>query len=187
MNDVFSRLPTLACHKIDMRHEDVLFRQGQPTSGLFRIISGRVTLRRHGENGEVLTLHHAAAGGSFAEASIFSETYHCDAICTAAGSVEKLDKVAVVKLMEADADFSLAFTRHLALQVQHYRAHIEMLSIRSAKERIMVAVQAGYLEASAMELASRINLSHEACYRALTALCNEGRMRRTGRGQYELA
>lgn len=169
-----------------MQQGDVLFRQGEPTSGLFCVISGSVTLQRHGETGGVLTLYHAATGGSFAEASIFSETYHCDAICTAAGSVEKLDKVAVVKLMEADPDFSMVFTKHLAQQVQHYRAHIEMLSIRSAKERIMVAVQAGYFEASAMELASHINLSHEACYRALTVLCNEGRMRRTGRGQYEL-
>lgn len=186
MNDVFSRLPTLACHKTDMQHEDVLFRQGQPTSGLFRIISGRVTLRRHSEKGEVLTLHRAAAGATFAEASIFSDVYHCDAICDAAGIVEKLDKAAVLKLMEADQDFSAAFTRHLAQQVQHYRAHIEMLAIKSAKERIMVAVQAGYFEATAMELASHINLSHEACYRGLRTLCKEGRMRRTGRGCYEL-
>lgn len=186
MNDVFSRLAPSACHRIDMQQGDVLFRQGEPTAGLFCIVAGRITLQRHNENGGILTLHHAATGGSFAEASVFSETYHCDAICTAAGIVERLDKVAVLKLMEADPDFSMSFTKHLAQQVQHYRAHIEMLSVRSAKDRIMVAVQAGYFEASTMELASQINLSHEACYRALTVLCNEGRMRRTGRGRYEL-
>ena len=74
----------------------------------------------------------------------------------------------------------------LAVQVQHYRAHIELLSIQSAKDRILAAVQAGYLDATVIELATRINLTHETCYRALRALCEDGRLVRTSRGQYTL-
>jgi DNA-binding Lrp family transcriptional regulator len=37
------------------------------------------------------------------------------------------------------------------------------------------------------ELATRINLSHEACYRALRGLCDDGRMTRVGRGKYTLS
>lgn len=169
-----------------MQRGDLLFRQNQTSSGLFRVISGCVTLRRTGEDGDILTLHRAVAGGYFAEASIYSDAYHCDAICTEAGSVQKFSKTAVLKLMRSDPQISENFTKHMAQQVQHYRAHIEILAIRSAKERVMAAMQAGYFEATAIEIASQINLSHEACYRALKSLCEDGRMKRVGRGQYEL-
>ena len=133
-----------------------------------------------------MTLHRALAGGLFAEASVFSETYHCDAVCTEAGSVLKIAKADIVSTMQSSPEFSVGFTRMLAVQVQHYRAHIELLSIQSAKDRILAAVQAGYLDATVIELATRINLTHETCYRALRALCEDGRLVRTSRGQYTL-
>jgi len=70
----------------------------------------------------------------------------------------------------------------LAVQVQQYRAHIELFAIPSAKERLLAAVQAGHFDATVTELATRTNLSHEACYRALRGLYNDGRMVRVGRG-----
>ncbi|WP_299140269.1 Crp/Fnr family transcriptional regulator [uncultured Tateyamaria sp.] len=185
--DPFSHLPKTACRAIDMQKGDVLFRQDQTASGLYRVVSGYVTLQRTGLGGDTLTLHRAVSGGLFAEASIFSENYHCDAICTAAGSVTKIAKADVIATMQSNPAFSEGFTRLLAVQVQQYRAHIELLAIPSAKERILAAVQAGYLDATVTELATRINLSHEACYRALRALCDDGRVVQTGRGQYSLA
>lgn len=184
--DPFSHLPATACRTIDMRKGDVLFRQNQTTSGLYRVASGCVTLQRTGLAGDTLTLHRAVSGGLFAEASVFSATYHCDAICTEAGSVMKMAKAHVVATMQSNQSFSEGFTKLLALQVQQYRAHIELLAISSAKERLLAAVQVGYFDATVTELATRINLSHEACYRALRALCDDGRMVRTGRGQYSL-
>ncbi len=169
-----------------MQKGDVLFRQDQTTSGLYRVVSGCVTLQRTGLGGDTLTLHRAVSGGLFAEASVFSETYHCDATCTAAGSVTKIAKADVVATMQSNPAFSEGFTRLLAVQVQQYRAHIELLAIPSAKDRILAAVQAGYFDATVIELATRINLSHEACYRALRGLCDEGLMVRVGRGKYAL-
>lgn len=185
--DPFSHLPTTACRTIDMQKGDVLFRQDQMTSGLYRVVSGRVTLQRTGLGGDTLTLHRAVSGGLFAEASVFSATYHCDAICTEAGSVIKIAKANVVATMQSNPAFSEGFTRLLAVQVQQYRAHIELLAIPSAKERILAAVHAGYFDATVTELATRINLSHEACYRALRSLCDEGHMVRVGRGKYALS
>lgn len=185
--DPFSHLPATACRTIDMRKADVLFRQNQKTSGLYRVVSGCVTLQRTGLGGNTLTLHRAMSGGLFAEASIFSAAYHCDAICTEAGSVTKIAKADVVATMQSNPAFSEGFTRLLAVQVQQYRAHIELMAIPSAKERILAAVQAGYLDATVIELATRINLSHEACYRALRGLCDDGRMVQAGRGKYSLS
>ena len=98
----------------------------------------------------------------------------------------KIAKADVVATMQSNPAFSEGFTRLLAVQVQQYRAHIELLAISSAKDRLVAAVQVGYFDATVTELATRINLSHEACYRALRALCDDGRMVRTGRGQYSL-
>ncbi len=184
--DPFSHLHDTACRTIDMDKGDVLFRQNQTTSGLYRVLSGCVTLQRTGMSGDTLTLHRAMSGGLFAEASVFSETYHCDAICTEAGSVVRIAKADVVTTMQSNPTFSQDFTRLLALQVQRYRAHIELLAIPSAKERILAAVQAGYFDATVTELATRINLSHEACYRGLRSLCDDGRMVRVARGIYQL-
>ena len=186
-SDPFSHLPATACRTIDMHKRDVLFRQNQTTSGLYRVISGCVTLQRVGLGGDTLTLHRAVSGGLFAEASIFSATYHCDAICTQAGSVIKIAKADVVATLQSNPAFSQGFTRLLAVQVQQYRAHIELLAISSAKERILAAVHAGYFDATVTELATRINLSHEACYRALRGLCCDGRMIQAGRGKYALS
>lgn len=186
INDPFSHLASDASRTIDMQKGDVLFRQNQTTSGLYRVVSGCVTLQRIGLGGDTLTLHRAVSGGLFAEASIFSTTYHCDAICTESGSVVKIAKAEIVSTMQSNPVFSEGFTRLLAIQVQQYRAHIELLAISSAKERVLAAVQIGYFDAAVTELATRINLTHEACYRALRALCDDGSMVRTGRGQYSL-
>ena len=187
MHDPFSQLPSKACRTLAMQKGDVLFRQKQTTSGLYRVVSGCVTLQRTGLHGDTLTLHKAVSGGFFAEASVFSATYHCDAICTEAGSVVKIAKAAIVSTMQCDPAFSEGFTRLLAIQVQQYRAHIELLAIPSAKDRLLAAVQAGYFDATVTELATRINLTHEACYRALRGLCDDGRMIKVARGKYSLS
>lgn len=184
--DPFSHLPAKACREIDMKKGDVLFRQNQATSGLYRVVSGCVTLQRTGLGGDTLTLHRAVSGGFFAEASVFSATYHCDAICTDAGRLIKIPKAEIVSTMQSNPAFSEGFMRLLAVQVQHYRAHIELLAIPSARDRILAAIHAGYFESTVTELATRINLTHEACYRALRALCDDGHMVRTGRGRYSL-
>jgi CRP-like cAMP-binding protein len=182
----FSSLPSSAFRTIEMQPQDVLFRQDHQTSGLFQVQSGSVTLQRAGLNGETLTLHRAASGGFFAEASIFSKTYHCDAICSQAGRVVQIAKAQVTAMIQTDPVFALGFSRLLAVQVQNNRGHIEILGIRSAKDRVFAAFQAGYLQGTVPEFASRINLTQEACYRALRALCNDNAILQTGRGRYEL-
>jgi hypothetical protein len=89
--------------------------------------------------------------------------------------------------IKSNPAFNESFTKLLAVQVQQYRAHIELLAIPSAKARLLAAVQAGYFDATVTELGSRINLTHETYYRALRSLCNDGDMTQTGRGLYILS
>ena len=186
-HDPFSQLPSKACRTLDMQKGDVLFRREQTTSGLYRVVSGCVTPQRTGLGGDTLTLHRAVSGRFFAEASVFSATYHCDGIYTEAGCVVKIAKAVIVSTMQCDPAFSEGSTRLLAVQIQQYRAHIELMAIRSAKDRLLAAVQAGYFDVTVTELATRINLTHEDCYRALRGLYGDGRMITVGRGRYGLS
>ena len=186
-HDPFSQLPSKACRTLDMQKGDVLFRREQTTSGLYRVVSGCVTPQRTGLGGDTLTLHRAVSGRFFAEASVFSATYHCDGIYTEAGCVVKIAKAVIVSTMQCDPAFSEGSTRLLAVQIQQYRAHIELMAIRSAKDRLLAAVQAGYFNVKVTELATRINLTHEACYGVLRGLCDDARMIKVGRGRYGLS
>mgnify|MGYP001823698237 CR=1 FL=1 len=92
----YDLLPTSARQSQTIAAGDVLFRQGARTRGLYVLKTGRVHLERVGPNGERLIIHRATSGTSFAEASVFSERYHCDAIVMDAGKLVRIDKSAVL-------------------------------------------------------------------------------------------
>lgn len=186
MDNAFHNLPDTAIRLLPMSAADVLFRQAEPTIGFYRVQTGCVTLRRTTKAGDTLTLHRATAGDLFAEASVFSDQYHCDAICTVAGEVQHICKTATLDQLSKDKDFALSFSALLARQVQSYRFLLEITAIKSADERVLAAVSAGYLEGAVTEFATRTHLTHETCYRALRSLCNDGRLIQTGRGRYRL-
>lgn len=184
LDDLLKSLPNGAATVTEIGQNDFLFRQGEMTRGFYKVGSGSIILQRTTEVGGTLILHRAWAGDFIAEASIFSDLYHCDAQCITDTQCIRYDRRAVLTLMRSDPDFTVRFANHLALQVQHYRAHAEILAVRSAKERVLAALHAGYHQGTVTELAGQINLTHEACYRALSELCKEAKLRRVGRGQY---
>lgn len=165
---------------------DHVFRQGARSSGLFRVVTGEVTLQRHTESGHAIVLHKALAETLFAEASIYSEHYHCDAIATVPSVIERFERGAVLAALETDPAFATSFTRLLARQVQSSRQSIELMSIRSAEGRVLAALQLGLLDGPITEFAARIGLTHEACYRALRCLVGAGSVKKSGRGKYTL-
>lgn len=163
---------------------DLVFRQGEATRGMFFVQRGQINLRRFTQAGHVVTVHHATQGTLFAEASLYSDHYHCDAHCITGSTVIGIDKVTVLSRMAQDLEFTTAFNKLLATQIQTYRLTMEILAIKSAKERTLAAVAAGYLTGPVTEFASHIGLTHEACYRALRTLSNEGSLDQVSRGKY---
>lgn len=59
------------------------FRSGSATHSVFFVESGAVRLVRYGRAGEEVVLHDARPGEFFAEASLDSARYHCDAVASA--------------------------------------------------------------------------------------------------------
>lgn len=142
-------------------------------------------LERVGPNGERFVIHRATEGTSFAEASIFSECYHCDALVIEAGEFMRIDKTAVMGAF-ADVEFALAYGRQAARQIQAQRQLLEIVGIRSAEEPVMAGLVAGLLDCQIVDFAALLHLSHAATYRALRALVDAGRVTNPSRGLYRL-
>ena len=182
---LYARLPHSAQKRFSADARETLFRQGAKTTGLFIVLTGRVHLERIGPNGERFVIHRAEAGTSFAEASIFSEHYHCDAIVIEKGEFMRIKKTAVLAAF-ADVEFARAYGCEAASQIQAQRQLLEIVGIRSAEERVMAGLVAGLLDGQIVEFASLLRLSHEATYRALRKLVNRGQVINPTRGVYSL-
>ena len=181
----YDLIPSSALRPVSGAIGDVVFHQGDPTHGLYVVQTGRVHLERVGRNGERFIIHRAQAGTSFAEASVFSEVYHCDAVCVEAGALTRIDKAAVLAAF-ADPAFARAYGRQAAQQIQAQRQMLEIVGIRRAEDRVMAGLVAGLLDGSVVEFAARLQLSHEATYRTLRKLVQDGRVTNPARGIYHL-
>ncbi|MBI1779743.1 MAG: Crp/Fnr family transcriptional regulator [Proteobacteria bacterium] len=166
---------------------EALFRQGGAAFGIFAVEQGRVRLVRRTADDHEVTLHTARPGELFAEASLFSAKYQCEAVAPVASRVRVYPKLDVLAALREDPKLAERFLEALAHQVHSLRARLEARNIRSARERVLqhLALSAGPdgrtvpLPGSLMNLASEIGLSHETLYRTLAALERDRRIRRT--------
>jgi CRP-like cAMP-binding protein len=172
----------------------VLFRSGQRTVGLYEIVSGRVRLVRVDRSGRETVLYSADAGDTLAEASLFSPTYHCDAIATTPATVRLYPKAAILEELRRNPDAAQSFIAGLARQVMGLRTRLERRNIRSAHDRVwhFLTLNIGAdgrtieLPGSLKELAVELGLTHEALYRTLSRMAEEGEIKRLD-GQIRLS
>lgn len=163
-----------------------LFRQGDPVHAMFFLQRGGLDLIRHTQAGQKVTMFRANAGDTLAEPALFSDHFHCDAIARSRCLVVTLDKTEVLELMAKDPSFATALVQRMAGQVQTYRRRLELLAIRSAKDRVLAGLADGWLTGSVIDFAAELGLTHEAVYRALSTLVQQGRAIRTARGTYDV-
>lgn len=178
-------LPSAKLIPFTARKRQALFREGDPADGMFLSLNAKVRMERTGPDGEAVAIHTAEPAQSFAEASVFAERYHCDAVVLVEGKVIRIPKQVVLAGF-ADPEFSAAYNQIMSHQVQAYRQMVEILSVRSAVERVYAAVVAGLMDTSVMSFSQRIALTHEATYRALRTLVHQGRLEKPSRGHYTL-
>ena len=165
---------------------DFLFRQNDPTFAMFFLQKGQIQLIRHGQDGEQIILHHAHSGETFAEASLFSDHYHCDAVALENVKLQLYDKRYILQQMQQNPTFSMAISAHFAGQIQAHRRRLEIHSIRRADQRIFSALLAGLTMDDIKSFAAKIGLTHEATYRGLAKLVSQGKLHKTARGKYSL-
>lgn len=180
-------LPTLEAGSVVrvLAPGELLFRQGDRAAAIYKVESGRLRLIRRTVDDHLLILHTARRGEFFAEASLFAEAYHCDAIAAAPSSVRVYPKQIVKEAMRMDPALAEAFMARLAHQLQELRALMELRNIRSARERVLqylrlrVRGRSIAVEGQLQDIAAEIGITREALYRTLAALEAEGCITRT--------
>jgi CRP-like cAMP-binding protein len=168
---------------------EALFRQGDPAEAIFRLESGRMHLLRHTEDGASVVMHVARPGETFAEAALFAEAYHCDAIAQASSQIRVIRKRELLREVQRDASKMLELARAMAGQVRDLRARLEIRNIRAADQRLLTWLRlkargnppSVELDRTWTQVSDEIGLTREAIYRALSAMRQTGRIRTDGR------
>jgi CRP-like cAMP-binding protein len=166
---------------------EVLFEQGDRAAAIYKVESGRLRLVRRTSDDHPVILHTARRGEFFAEASLFAEAYHCDAVAAAPSRIRVYPKAKVMEALRADPVLAAAFMARLAHQLQELRARMELRNIRSARDRVLqyLRLRAGphgrsiAIEGQLQDIAAEIGMTREALYRTLAALEVEGYLTRT--------
>ena len=166
-----------------------LFRQGDLVKAVYVVEEGRIAMVRYAPDGRRVTLFMAGPGDSFAEAALFSEAYHCDAIAELPARVVVIPKAELRAVLAQHKRHAERLMARLAHQVQDLRLRLELRNIRNARERVWQALLllAGpggrtiVFDRPLKVVAVEIGLTHEAYYRALAALVRSGRIRHRGR------
>jgi CRP/FNR family transcriptional regulator, dissimilatory nitrate respiration regulator len=165
-----------------------LFRRGTPTTGVYVVVEGCVKLARLDATGKEVILYVARAGDPFAEASIFSPVYHCDAVAVTAASVRRYPKAAVLAKFDSDPAFAKAYAAMLGRQLMDVRARMERLNMHSARDRVRhflilqtePASRCVEIRGTLKNLAAELGMTHEALYRTLARMAEEGEIKRAG-------
>lgn len=153
-----------------LRDGDVLFRVGDAVESVFLVRAGRMGLVRHTPRGSRLLLHRASPGAILAEASVWSERYHCDALALGDAAVAALPKPVFEEALAREPALLAAWAADLARAVQAARLRAEIRSLRTVPERLDAWLDAfGALpeRGRRQEVADEIGVTREALYREL--------------------
>lgn len=185
-NDWISPKVRAAAIERPLRPGQALFHSGSKTLGLYEVQKGTIRLVRTDRSGREAVLQTASVGDILAEASLFSPTYHCDAIAADTVTVRLYPKAVLLAELRRDPKIAQAFAQMLARQVMTLRARLEQRSIHSARDRIrhFCAVNAGSdgrtvsLSGTLKDIAAELGLTHEAFYRTLAEMAADGEIER---------
>lgn len=164
---------------------DSIFRLGTPPAGIYFLLQGEVRLLRRSRTGGELILQRVRRG-FFAEASLDSGVYHCDALAVQPSEILRMPFGPVRQALDDDAAFRQAWISHLSRELRRSRTQGERLALKSAAERVL-----HYLEREGADgvvsldmprkaWAAELGLTHESLYRTLARLEAEGRVTRRG-------
>jgi len=162
---------------LELKGHDCEFAAGAPVFHIndpVRIVHfmrrGTIHLVRHQEGGAALILQRARAGSILAEASVYSDHYHCDARADSDAVTWAVARKDLCRRLEAKTEASQAWARYLAHEVQRARLHAEILSLKTVEARLNAWIAwNGVLPGKGQRrrIADEIGVSPEAFYREL--------------------
>ena len=127
-----------ALERRSLARNELLFRQGDKVRAIYFIEQGRLRLERRTFDGRLLILGTTPANQFFVEAALFSEAFHCDAVAAEPSRVRIYPKTAVLDALRTDPDSAMSFLKLVAQQIIELRQRLELMKVRSAKERVLL-------------------------------------------------
>ena len=167
----------------------ILFAPGDATQGFYAVYDGAVRIYRVSSRGKEITLEIAGARSTFAEASLFSDIYHCYAEALKDSTVCLVPKDAFLEMIQKDIQFAATWIHLLSLEIIHLRQRIEELSLKSPRARIVSYIlllseiqntPSVKLPVHRKSIATLLGMTHETFYRTAKGLENEGMVRFDG-------
>ena len=165
--------------RLEFKKGETLFRLGDRLKGVFCVVSGEVRLIRRTQTGAEIVLQRSR-GGFFAEASIGTGSYHCDAVTAETSALLRFPTAPFRAALATDVTFRDAWMNHLAHEVLTLRAQCERLALKNAEQRIVHYIGSEgtdgtvTLTESRKAWAAQLGLTHEALYRTLRRLQADG-------------
>jgi len=171
MSDEFvALLSAMSGRERSLAAGDFLFHRGDAVTSVFVVLGGRIDLLRYQEDGSAIILQRAGPRDFLAEASLFSDRYHCDALAQTQAAVAAVPKEALRDRLRREPEFSEGLASHLAHGIQNARFRSEVLALRTVAARL-AAWQGWYgnlpPKGEWSQLADQIGVSPEALYREM--------------------
>lgn len=170
-DSLFERFLNLADREQRLAAGSGLFRLGDPVLSLFLVTAGELRLVRALPHGSQLTLQRAGYASVLAEASLFADRYHCDALAAEETAVRAVPVAKARSALESDPALASLLMRHLAGELHRTRMRAEILSLKSVAARFgaWMALNGDALPPKGRRhlVASEIAVTPEALYREL--------------------
>lgn len=147
-----------------------VFRMGDDVRSVHLVVEGRIDLVRHAKNGMPLILNRSHPGNVLAEASVYSETYHCDGIASLPSEVRTLPVSDFRRKLHASPEMSDAWGAGLAGALQAARLQSEIRSLKTVADRLNAWLGDNDVlppKGRIQDLAHILGVSREALYREL--------------------
>ena len=135
-DDTASLFAPLSPHPVSFAAGSAVFHIGDLVRQVYLVRTGAIHLVRHHRNGAPLVLQRAGPGSILAEASVFSERYHCDAVAAAATDAVWVSRHVLRHRLATDGTFAQAWARHLGHEVQRARLQAEIMSLKTVSGRL---------------------------------------------------
>lgn len=169
-----------------LARNEALFRQGEKVTAIYFVEAGRLRLERQTFDGRSLVVGTTSSGKFFVEAALFADIFHCDAVATEPSQVRVYPKAAVLDALRADPANAISFLSLVAHQVIELRHRIEIMKVRSAKERVMLYLDLNVgpdgrtvdLRSQLQDIAGELGLTRDVLYRTLASLEQAGAIER---------
>ena len=164
-----------------LKPHECLFRQGEPATAFFIVISGLVKLFRLTPSGDETVIHVLQKGESFAEAVAFTgNRYPATAEAVTDARVGRIPADHIVRCIRESPDIALAMIASTSQHLHHLVQQVEQLKAQSGVQRVaeflasLATAQQGtcelFLPYDKMLIAARLGLTPESLSRAFAKL-----------------